>query len=211
MASYILLYYAREDQQEFRRAAETMRRDIEARKSFDSKCDRVILKSARTARDFVEAWYAAKEETDGDDPNLKVKEVRIFSHGGPGLIYMLGDGLISQQVASLGKLNWMSKGGSVICHSFKSGLNDPKKLSIAGAFEQGQGVPAYGQDGFSTFSTSPYLRIPVGWATGVTGNSVSVYLWAYGTGEHGQVGPARPPIRGIPPPPWPCAGGCHGK
>jgi len=202
LVRYILLYYSRADQTAFKRAAETMKRDIEAGKSFDPKCDKVILKGALTAQDFIDAWNAAKKETDGDDPNLKVREVRVFSHSGPGTIYMKGSSLDAKQISSLAGLNWVDGGGEVICHGCNSGVNNAAGESVSGSFGQGQGVEAQGQTGYSQFSEKNYKR---GWFTRIGSGSKSVYLWSFGDGgKDNTFGTARPPaITPRPTPPAP--------
>jgi hypothetical protein len=194
--TYVLLYYSRADQQAFKQAAETQKRELEASSTFNKACDKVIIKGALTAQEFETAWNQVKTETTGSDPNLKVKEVRVFSHSGPGSLYFQGSSLNSQQIATLSGLNWKS-GGQVVCHGCNSGVNNASGQSVAGQFAQGQGVPAQGQTGYSQFSEDPNKRW---WFTRIGSGSTSVYLWSHGDGgKDNTLGPTRPPNTVQPP------------
>jgi RHS repeat-associated protein len=194
--TYIFLYYSRSDQQAFKQAAETQKREIEASSTFNKACDKVIIKGALTAQDFESAWSQAKTETTGNDPNLKVKEVRVFSHSGLGELHFKGGSLNTQQIANLSGLNWKPD-GKVVCHGCNSGVNNASGQSVAGGFAQGQGVQSQGQTGYSQFSTDPNKR---GWFTRIDDSSKSVYLWSHGDGgKDNTFGPTRPPNT-VPPP-----------
>ncbi len=134
--TYVIIYYSNDSQSAFKQAADTRKREIEARSEFNSACDRVLLKGALTATDFIAAWESAKCATDGDDPNLKVKEVAIFSHSGPGRLFFQASSVGPQTLRTLSDLNW-SPGGTVRCHGCSTGLNDPDGSSVAGSLTQG--------------------------------------------------------------------------
>jgi RHS repeat-associated protein len=188
--TYILLYYSRSDQQAFKQAAETQKRELEASSTFNKACDKVIIKGALTSQEFETAWNQAKTETTGNDPNLKVKEVRVFSHSGPGELHFKGGSLNSQQIANLSGLNWKPD-GKVVCHGCNSGVNNASGQPVAGGFAQGQGVQSQGQTGYSQFSTDPKKRA---WYTRIGDSSKSVYLWSHGDGgKDNTFGPTRPP------------------
>lgn len=59
---WIMFYYSAQGQDEFRRAAETAKRDIESDSSFNPKCDAVILKGASTVAEFQAAWMGRCSE-----------------------------------------------------------------------------------------------------------------------------------------------------
>ena len=179
---WVLFYYNRTDQVEFRKAAETLKREIESRGSFIPACDKVISKGVLTVEDFCTQWASAKRETDGSDPNLKVEEVHFFTHSAPGKLHLRGGSMEAKSIKELSKLNWAA-GGSVICHGCNSGLSTKGGIAIADAFAQGQGVIGVGQQGFSSFSTSQNKRTPF---SVVSPFSRSVYLWTYGEGTPGN-------------------------
>lgn len=175
---WIMFYYSVQGQGEFRRAAETAKRNIEGGSSFNPKCDAVILKGASSATEFQAAWVAAQSETSGSAPELKVEAVHLFTHSGPGAIYLRGGSLNARQIQELPKLNW-SENGRVVAHGCNSGVWNDEKESVAGSFAKGQGVTAWGQSGFSQFSERPDRRTLF---SRVGADSRSVYLWSYGDG-----------------------------
>lgn len=187
---WIMFYYWAEGQGEFRRAAETAKRDIESRADFRPQCDAVLLKSASSAADFQNAWNAALRETSGADPNLKVAEAHLFTHSGPGGIYLRGSSLGAEKIRELPRLNW-ADGGQVVSHGCNSGVWDANGDSVAGSFSSGQGVAAQGQTGYSQFSERPDRRTIF---SRVGPDSKTVYLWSYGDGgQSWTFGPAREP------------------
>ena len=187
---WIMFYYSRLDQGEFKRAAETAKRDIENRSDFNSKCDAVLMKGALSAADFQTAWASAKNETTGSDPNLKVQEVHLFTHSGVGMLHLLNSSLSASQITELPQLNWADS-GRVVAHGCLSGVWDGSGDSVAGSFANGQGVQALGQTGFSQFSESAFRRTIF---SRVGPDSKTVYLWSYGDGGPTfTYGLARPP------------------
>ena len=187
---WIMFYYSRLDQGEFKRAAETAKRDVEKRPDFNPKCDAVLMKGALSAADFQTAWASAKNETTGSDPNLKVQEVHLFTHSGVGMLHLLNSSLSASQITELPQLNWTDT-GRVVAHGCNSGVWDGKGDSVAGSFANGQGVRAEGQTGFSQFSESAFRRTIF---SRVGPDSKTVYLWSYGDGGRKRTfGLARPP------------------
>lgn len=187
---WIMFYYSAQGQDEFRRAAETAKRDIESDSSFNPKCDAVILKGASTVAEFQAAWGAAQSETSGSAPELKVEAAHLFTHSGPGVVYMRGDSMNATQIQELPKLNW-AENGRVVAHGCNSGIWNGKKESVAGSFAKGQGVAALGQSGFSQFSERQDRRTLF---SRVGADSRSVYLWSYGDGgRKWTFGDARQP------------------
>lgn len=124
------------------------------------------------------AWVAAQSETSGSAPELKVEAAHLFTHSGPGAIYLRGGSLNARQIQELPKLNW-SENGRVVAHGCNSGVWNDEKESVAGSFAKGQGVTAWGQSGFSQFSERPDRRTLF---SRVGADSRSVYLWSYGDG-----------------------------
>lgn len=187
---WIMFYYSRLDQGEFKRAAETAKRDIEKKPDFNPRCDAVLLKGALSAADFQAAWASAKNETTGNDPNLKVEEVHLFTHSGVGKILLRNSSLSASQITELPQLNWADS-GRVVAHGCLSGVWDGSGKSVAGSFANGQGVRAEGQTGFSQFSESAFRRTIF---SRVGPDSKTVYLWSYGDGGPTfTYGLARPP------------------
>lgn len=187
---WIMFYYSRAGQDEFRRAAETAKRDVESKPDFNAKCDAVLLKGALNAADFQAAWANAKKETTGSDPNLKVQEVHLFTHSGVGKILLLDSSVSASQITELPQLNWADT-GRIVAHGCNSGVWDGNGDSVAGSFANGQGVRAEGQTGFSQFSESAFRRTIF---SRVGPDSKTVYLWSYGDGGYKWTfGLARPP------------------
>ena len=187
---WIMFYYSRLDQGEFKRAAETAKRDVESKPDFNAKCDAVLLKGALSAADFQAAWASAKKETSGSDPNLKVQEVHLFTHSGVGKVFLLDSSVSASQITELPQLNWADT-GRIVAHGCNSGVWDGNGDSVAGSFANGQGVRAEGQTGFSQFSESAFRRTIF---SRVGPDSKTVYLWSYGDGGRKRTfGLARPP------------------
>ena len=199
---YVLFYYDKIGQEQFKFAAETKKREIERRNSFNPNCDKVLMFGATTGGDFVDSWRDAKNQTDGKDPNLKVASAGIFSHGGIGALYFSGprdSGVLkAEKLITLPKLNW-HRAANIVCHSCNSGINNPDGLSVAELLSRTQGVTGIGQTGYAQFSESADGR----WFhTLINGSSVDVYLWSFGDGgKENTLGPARSPNIFDPPPP----------
>ena len=193
---WVAIYYSRTDQAEFRRAAETYKREIERNKSFNPKCDSVLIKGALTADEFRKVWDAINSETKKDGDQYKIKSLHIFTHSGPGALFLRGTSLWSSDISALPKLNWAT-GGNVVCHGCNTGIHDEDGNSVAKSLAAGQGVPAQGQTGFAQFSESAIRRT---WFTRVDANSQDVYLWSYGDGgQSWTFGMARSPQTELPP------------
>ncbi len=193
---WVAIYYSRADQPEFRRAAETYKREIERNKTFNPKCDSVIIKGALTANEFLKVWEEINTETRKEGDQYKIKSLHIFTHSGPGRLFLRGTSLNASNIVALAKLNW-APGGTAVCHGCNTGVQDEDGTSVAKSLAAGQGVQALGQTGFSQFSEDPNRRT---WFTRVDGDSPKVYLWSYGGGGSSWTfGPARTPQTEQPP------------
>ena len=189
LKKWIMIYYDRDTDASFRRAAETAKREVEAGPSFDSKCDEVLLFAVGNAGKFEETWKTVKNKTSGDDPKLKIQEVHLFTHSGPGVIFMQYGTMLAPAIKALPRLNWMPD-GRIVCHGCNSGVCDQNGNSVAGSFADGQYVISEGQTGFSQFSERPDRRTCF---SRVGPDSQTVYLWSYGDGGHDWTfGTARP-------------------
>ena len=187
---WVVIYYSRADQAEFRSAAETYRREIEQRSDFNPICDSVIVKGALTTSDFCNAWNDINKATNKPGDKYKIKSLHIFSHSGPGALFLRGTTLSSKQIMAMPRLNWASD-GTIVCHGCNTGVHDKDNTSVAKSFAVGQGVLSQGQTGFAQFSENPHRRT---WFTRVDGNSKNVYLWSYGDGGPSWTfGDVRPP------------------
>ena len=175
---WVAIYYSRADQPEFKRAAETYKRDIEQSKTFNPRCDSVIIKGALTAGEFRKVWDEINNETRREGNRYKIKSLHIFTHSGPGILFLRGTSLSASRIEALARLNWAADGNAV-CHGCNTGIHDEDGNSVARSLATGQGVKALGQTGFSQFSESPNRRT---WFTRIDGNSQNVYLWSYGDG-----------------------------
>ena len=192
---WVAIYYSRSDQPEFKRAAETYKREIERSKTFNPKCDCVIIKGALTSEEFRNVWGEIINETRFDGDQYKIKSLHIYTHSGPGAIFLRGTSLNASEIVALPRLNW-SEGGSVVCHGCNTGVHDEDGNSVAKSLAEGQGVQALGQTGFAQFSESPIRRT---WFTRVDVDSQNVYLWSYGDGGPSWTfGMARTPQRAQP-------------
>lgn len=188
---WILIYYSADAHEAFRRAAETMKREIESRKSFNPKCDAVLMKGVSSVDEFNAAWSEANRETSGNAPENKVEAVHLFTHSGPGEIYLRGGSLQSAAIGGLSRLNW-GDSGRVVSHGCNSGVCDRHGNSVAGSFSRGQNVISEGQSGYSQFSGRADRRTIF---SRIGSGSASVYLWSYGDGGSGWTfGEARPSI-----------------
>ena len=175
---WVAIYYSRADQPEFKRAAETYKRDIEQSKTFNPRYDSVIIKGALTAGEFRKVWDEINNETRREGNRYKIKSLHIFTHSGPGILFLRGTSLSASRIEALARLNWAADGNAV-CHGCNTGIHDEDGNSVARSLATGQGVKALGQTGFSQFSESPNRRT---WFTRIDGNSQNVYLWSYGDG-----------------------------
>jgi hypothetical protein len=193
---WVVIYYSRPDQPEFRRAAETYKREVERSRLFSRKCDYVIMKGALTAEEFKKAWKEIDALTRKEGSKYKIKSLHIFSHSSPGVLFLRGTMLESSDIEALPKLNWLTD-GNIVCHGCNTGIYDGHGDSVAKSFATGQGVIAQGQTGFAQFSENARRRT---WWTRVDSDSKNVYLWSYGDGGHDWTfGDARSPQTEHPP------------
>ena len=193
---WVAIYYSRSDQPEFRRAAETYKNEIGRSSTFNSKCDSVIIKGALTADDFRKVWGEVNNETRMEGNQYTIKSLHIFTHSGPGMLFLRGTSLNASSMEKLTRLNWAT-GGSVVCHGCNTGIHDEDGNSVAKSLAAGQGVRSLGQTGFAQFSENPNRRT---WFTRVDSDSQNVYLWSYGDGgQRWTFGEARAPQIEYPP------------
>ena len=193
---WVAIYYSRFDQPEFRRAAETYKNEIERSSTFNSKCDSVIIKGALTADEFRKVWGEVNNETRKEGNQYKIKSLHIFTHSGPGRLFLYGTSLNASTMEALTRLNWAA-GGHVICHGCSTGVHDEDGNSVAKSLAAGQGVRSLGQTGFAQFSENLNRRT---WFTRVDSDSQNVYLWSYGDGgPTWTFGKARTPKIEYPP------------
>jgi RHS repeat-associated protein len=139
---------------DFRRAAETRADEIRKKKGFDPTKDTVLLKGVRTKDDFRDVLKAANalEKTYG-----KVEQVSLFAHAGPndGPAFHAAHSTTPEfftksELAGL-SVNW-------------SGTADARfygcrtSINFAQNFANAQGVPSYGYDRFTYFSSDSSKR-----------------------------------------------------
>ena len=155
-SSRIIFYYERVGQENFKRAAET------ARKNHGG-----ILIGVTTADDFRTKWDTIAKEL---QYNIHIESLEIFSHGGADSLYFLDSEITSSDVRKLSVLNF-SEGAFITLHSCNSALGG--QHGIAQSFANNQSVKVYAQVGYANFSETleKYTR--------TTSNSKSVYLQSY--------------------------------
>jgi len=139
--------------EEFKKAAETYAEQIRKSEGFDPEKDTVIVKGVNTKEEFEGVILEANglEKQYG-----KLEQVALFSHAGPthGPIFPGGATEADRQYTDpnqqLPKLwfNW-SRTAEAKFFGCNTALNFCQKFANA------QGVPAYGFDTFSSFSSSP--------------------------------------------------------
>jgi RHS repeat-associated protein len=143
---------------EFKRAAEARKAEIEGSKGFDAKKDKVLVIGVNSKEDFKNAIGMIN----GMDKQFgKVAELSVFSHSGqdgpvfPGAVgasnssrqFMLSDGGIDMKQLSALHVNWESNAwaGFFGCHS----------QTFADAFKKTQGVQSSGFRGGADFYRGP--------------------------------------------------------
>lgn len=190
LSRWILIYYSRSDQPEFRKAAETKAREIKNAKTYNPDCDEVLLVPVFTPEDFSSQWEDIHAKTSGKDPKLKIIEMHLFTHSGPSALFLWGNSIHAADVKKLNSLNWCDD-GFMVFHGCNSGVAGNDSPSIAWQFAQDQHIVTYGQTGYSQFSENSKHR---NLFSLVNENSKDVYLWSYGDGgDKKTLGPARPP------------------
>ena len=192
LTRWVLLYYSRENQTAFRRAAMTMKREIEGRFSFNPRCDEVIIKGVHKSVELEYVWNSVDSQTRGRGDVYKIKELHLFTHSGTPGLYLYNETYGHQQIKKLPRLNW-SDDGKIVCHGCNSAVWDGQGNSVAGSFAWGQEVSVEGQIGFSTFSEKAEYR---SFFTKVDEGSRDVYLWRYGQGgwRENSFGAAADPV-----------------
>lgn len=135
---------------EFRRAALTHKKNIEAQKGFDPKRDKVLVRGVGSKDDF----RAAVREANALAPKFgKVGELSMFSHAGrlDGPIFQQGmSGQHQFTIADLAglRVNWAANGEARFY-----GCNTA--LSFTQRFANAAGVPAWGYQAYASFSSAP--------------------------------------------------------
>ena len=153
------------------------RHDIEQSKSFNPKCDAVEMYSVRTTNDFFRVWKtigAHSRKKSKRVTRFQVKGLYLYTHSGPGELYLYGTTAQSHQIKRLPRLNW-ALNAEIGCFGCNSGVEDTAGDSLAGSFYESQKVPTYGQAGYSSFSSNPSSKSK--W--GVVLRYSDVYLWAF--------------------------------
>ena len=172
------IYYQKEGETSFYRAALTLEREIKNRNTFNEKCDTVRLITIRFVDDFNKEWERLKELSESVEQS-KIQELHILTHSGKGEIYLNGFSLSSYDISDLEKLNWTNNNSEIVLHGCNSGLCDSSGESVAGASHDSLQVTAIGQSGYAQFSESENSRMP--WDR-IDNESEDVYLWSYGDG-----------------------------
>ena len=175
---YFILYY--EDGSfvnNFKKAAETRKRIIEANDAFNDKCDAVTMFGVKTAVDFVNAWNEMVAITRQKSKRIfkfQAKEVHIYTHAGYGALYFKQSSIYSRQIKKLPSLNWATS-ATMMNYGCNSGIPGDGNSSVAGSFRDSQQIMSSGQVGSSSFSNSESSKSKWGVILGFP----DIYLWAY--------------------------------
>ena len=193
---WVIIYYSRQDQPEFRMAARTLKRRIMLSKSFDPKCDSVEMRGVLTMKGFGVIWDDIHKMSYSDPTRNSIAAMHILTHSGPGRLFFKNSSADPSSLKALKKLNW-GKYAQIVCHGCESGICDASRNSVAGLLAKSQGVPTLGQSGAAQFSTDINARTI---SSSIILFSSDVYLWSYGDGGHRHTfGEARPAIKFYPP------------
>lgn len=168
----------KENEEQFKRAAETKAAAIRNDGRFDSKKDTVLVVGVSTKKEVQTAFDSAKQL---ESQFGKVAQVQMFSHAGPVNGPVLPgepkdrNQFTAAEMSNL-RINW-EKGGQAWFY----GCNTAK---FAQDFANAQGVTAWGYDKFAYFSNSETSMIPD------ADSSKPVYLIAADYGEANGTGAA---------------------
>lgn len=190
---YFAIYYPVEDDA-FKRAAETWRREVEQRPSYHKGIDVIMIEEAGTEKQFEKAWRKIAERSnensgakgvERDLPGAKVVEGHLFTHASKqtddwdGLEFpdapegKRGERTVTRkEIAEYPVLDW-AQDGFLVLHGCNTGLKGKRKWTPAQAFADRQKVKTFGQSGYAYFSQKGWM-----WER-IDKESPEVYLWAY--------------------------------
>ena len=174
---YVLYYDENKGGSNFKRAAETRKNEIERSKTFNSKCDSVEIYSIRTTNDFFSVWSTLNAHSRKKSKRItryQVKGLYLFTHSGPGRLFLHNSTATASQIKRLPSLNWAAS-AEIQCLGCNSGVEDGFGESLAGSFYESQNVPTLGQTASSSFSSNPNAKSKWGVVLGFS----DVYLWAF--------------------------------
>ncbi len=161
----------------FKRAAETCKNNIEKSSHFNPKCDSVEMYSIQTTNDFFRVWTTLNAHSRRKSKRVtryQVKGLHLFTHSGPGKLYLRNSAAQASQIKALPALNWAPK-AEIHCLGCNSGVENGSGDSLAGSFYESQKVPSTGQSASSSFSSDPNKKSKWGVVLGFS----DVYLWAF--------------------------------
>ena len=177
--------------QSFVDAAETWRKDVEARPAFKPGADLFIRADVRKVGDFVDAWQHILAEA--KQRNMEVQAGALFTHSSylgsligsdTGLEFADGPGdpnktLDKEALRALPVLPWSRPSGVLELHGCNSGVMRGITLwAPAQLLAHTQSVTTIGEAGWSYFSKYPEVFYPI------DRTSTRVYLHAYPTGRN---------------------------
>lgn len=174
---YVLYYDENKGGSNFKRAAETRKNEIERSKTFNSKCDSVEIYSIRTTNDFFSVWSTLNAHSRKKSKRItryQVKGLYLFTHSGPGRLFLHNSTATASQIKRLPSLNWAAS-AEIQCLGCNSGVENGFGESLAGSFYESQNVPTLGQVASSSFSSNPNAKSKWGVVLGFS----DVYLWAF--------------------------------
>lgn len=172
---YFAIFYKEEDDA-FKRTAETWKTEILRRVSYRPTLDTILLREVQTEADFRQAWKDVA--TEGKLPGRIVIEGRLLTHASKGsnqdgLEFMQDstDGTVTRaEIPTYEKLNWL-RGGVLVLHGCNTGINGERGWTPAAEFAKAQGVEVLGQVGYGYFSSDPNVYIETNRGT------PNMYLW----------------------------------
>ena len=187
---YVIYYDEDTVLNNFKRAAETCKANIGKSSAFNSKCDTVEIYAIRTMDDFTKTWDTLNAHSRRKSKRItrfQVKGLYLYTHSGPGQLFLRGDTIHAYQIRQMPSLNWAS-GAEIYCFGCSSGVKTASGESVAGSFHSSQNVSAIGQASKSSFSSNPSEKSKWGVVLGFS----EVYLWAFD--EHGKrIAPVKYP------------------
>ena len=187
---YVLYYDENKSGSNFKRAAETRKRLIETSSAFNSNCDSVEMYSIRTDNDFFSVWNTLNAHSRKKSKRVtrfQVKGLYLYTHSGPGQLFLRNSTANSLQIKKLPPLNWALQ-AEIQCLGCNSGVENSSGDSLAGSFYESQQVPTLGQAAASTFSSNPNNKSKWGVVLGFS----DVYLWAFDD-KGNRIAPIRYP------------------
>lgn len=98
----------------------------------------------------------------------------MFTHSGPGRLFLHNSTATASQIKRLPSLNWAAS-AEIQCLGCNSGVENGFGESLAGSFYESQNVPTLGQVASSSFSSNPNAKSKWGVVLGFS----DVYLWAF--------------------------------